>query len=102
MSERIGSLAFALLLAGLAVAWPPGTAQGGVTSVCGDGVEEGNESCDDGNTLPCDGCPADCFDDSECGDGVVQLECEECDDNNTNSGDGCDFCADCGYTGACG
>ncbi len=54
---------------------------------CGDGVKEGNEACDDGNTTECDGCSANCTIEA-CGNGIQ--EClETCDDGNTTSGDGC-------------
>jgi len=57
---------------------------------CGDGVVEGGEACDDGNTVDGDGCQADCTitPESTCGDGVVDTG-EECDDGNTIDGDGC-------------
>ncbi|MEM6533121.1 MAG: hypothetical protein AAF654_10875 [Myxococcota bacterium] len=47
---------------------------------CGDGVVEGAEACDDGNTLDCDGCTADCSRvDDVCGDGFTDFACgEEC------------------------
>ena len=63
---------------------------------CGNGIVEGAESCDDGNTAPFDGCSALCLREpnctgesctSECGDGL--LINEECDDGNTIDGDGC-------------
>lgn len=57
-------------------------------STCGNGVIEGLEQCDDGNTTSGDGCDATCADEY-CGDGVVQPN-EECDDGNKISGDGCD------------
>ena len=48
--------------------------------MCGDGVKEGGESCDDGNTIAGDGCGADCRSEpactgtmgctSPCGDGL--------------------------------
>jgi cysteine-rich repeat protein len=62
--------------------------------VCGDGILEGAEECDDGpdnsDTVP-GACRTDCrlF---SCGDGVVDPG-EACDDGNTTSGDGCE--ADC-------
>jgi len=74
--------------------------------VCGDGVTEGAETCDDGNTSNGDGCslactvepgftctgaPSACA--TVCGDGVV-AGTEECDDGNQNSGDACAACAD--------
>jgi len=75
-------------------------------TTCGNGVREGTEQCDDGNTKALDGCSADCqweptcpngkcasrcgdgllFDFDGNGDGVVD---EECDDGNTRNGDGC-------------
>ena len=67
-------------------------------TVCGDGKVEGSEGCDDGNTLPNDGCSPTCHFEpkcdssagtctSKCGDGLVVSE--GCDDGNTNNGDGC-------------
>jgi cysteine-rich repeat protein len=75
---------------------PPtgGTAGTGVINIscnigiCGDGVTEGTEECDDGNTNNTDSCGNDCIL-IECGNGVVQFG-EECDDGNTANGDGCD------------
>ena len=57
--------------------------------VCGDGVQEGGEECDDGNTIDGDGCSANCeIEPVLCGDGVLDAG-EDCDDGNTASGDGC-------------
>jgi len=51
-------------------------------TVCGDGKVEGGESCDDGNSMPFDGCSADCRYEPNCasapclpmcGDGLVVL-----------------------------
>jgi fibro-slime domain-containing protein len=74
-------------------------------TVCGDGHKEGTEQCDDGNTVPFDGCsptctnepkcgypnndstqPYQCF--SVCGDGI-KMPNEACDDGNNQNGDGC-------------
>jgi cysteine-rich repeat protein len=38
----------------------PGTCGGGACAICGNGVVEGNEQCDDGNITPCDGCSPKC------------------------------------------
>ena len=71
---------------------PPWTPPAG----CGDGVVVFPERCDDGNTMPFDGCSSDCQNEpictggactSKCGDGIVLGE--ECDDGNTADGDGC-------------
>ena len=58
-------------------------------AVCGNGVVEPFEGCDDHNTAACDGCSPDCHLEV-CGNGV--LDCgEECDDGplNGTSGDRC-------------
>ena len=57
-------------------------------SVCGNGVVDFNEECDDGNTDSGDGCSAECNWESVCGDGVIEPP-EQCDDGNTDDGDGC-------------
>jgi len=63
-----------------------------VIAVCGDGVLDLGEACDDGNTIGGDGmCNADCSKFEVCGDGFVD-EGEACDDANTNSADACDLC----------
>jgi cysteine-rich repeat protein len=64
-------------------------------SLCGNGVVDVGEECDDGNTNGQDGCTNHC---TICGNGVVRAP-EECDDHNRTNGDGCD--ADCTIT-ACG
>jgi len=68
-----------------------------VPAGCGDGVVVAPEQCDDGNTVPFDGCSSDCQSEpvcnasgpctSRCGDGIVLGE--DCDDGNTLDGDGC-------------
>lgn len=60
--------------------------------VCGNGIKEGTEQCDDGNTGDGDGC-TNCVTDY-CGDGDtnydIQLNAmDECDDDNNVNGDGC-------------
>lgn len=58
-------------------------------AVCGDGVVEDAEQCDDGNTANGDGCSAACtVENPVCGDGFV-TGAEECDDGNLQDGDGC-------------
>ena len=59
--------------------------------ICGDEVMVEGEVCDDGNTLPGDGCRADCAGLEICGDGLLdEVTGEECDDANVVPGDGCD------------
>jgi len=85
--------------------------QGGAidTTGCGDGIIQPGEVCDDMNSMPGDGCAADCKAVEQdfacpdpgqpcvstvvCGDGLVTGQ-ETCDDGNTDAGDGCsDLCA---------
>mgnify|MGYP003865870939 CR=1 FL=1 len=62
---------------------PPTTFQ------CGNGLLEGAEICDDGNSISGDGCSSLCLNEN-CGDNVLQpLLGEECDDGNLVSGDNC-------------
>ena len=50
-----------------------------ICPVCGDGIMEGTEECDDGNTMPGDGCNEFCmFEGPICGDGIVEPP-EACD-----------------------
>jgi cysteine-rich repeat protein len=58
------------------------------TSVCGNGIVEAGEECDDGNTSNCDACSNTCTVVSGCGDGVV-CGGEQCDDGKTTDCDGC-------------
>lgn len=54
---------------------------------CGNNNLEILEECDDGNTIPGDGCSIECLLE-ECGNGVLDFN-EECDDGNIYDGDGC-------------
>ncbi len=72
------------------------------TAFCGDGMVNGCEACDDGNTVSSDGCLAICAVEPgytcmgsapsvcspTCGDNL-QVGGEQCDDGNTTPGDGC-------------
>jgi cysteine-rich repeat protein len=59
-----------------------------VPPVCGNGLLQTGEQCDDGNLLNNDGCSSTCKLEI-CGDGVKQTN-EQCDDGNLINGDGCD------------
>ncbi len=59
--------------------------------ICGNGILEEGEECDDGNLNNNDGCSNTCKIEY-CGDGIKQSN-EECDDGNNIDGDGCS--ADC-------
>lgn len=61
---------------------------GPVFQICGNGIVEGDEVCDDGNRRPLDGCNATCDSDETCGNGVRDLN-EACDDGNREADDGC-------------
>jgi cysteine-rich repeat protein len=54
---------------------------------CGDGVQQLDEACDDGDLDDADGCDSNCRI-TVCGNGIVTAG-EACDDGNALSGDGC-------------
>jgi MYXO-CTERM domain-containing protein len=69
--------------------------------VCGDGMVEVPEVCDDGNLLDGDGCSSSCLSNEVCGNGIVDAgRGEACDDGNTVGGDGCS--PDCLSNETCG
>ena len=59
----------------------------GEVTVCGNGVREGDEECDDGNTADADACTHECKN-AACGDKIVSAG-EECDDGNNINTDAC-------------
>nr|MCH9688375.1 DUF4215 domain-containing protein [Deltaproteobacteria bacterium] len=64
--------------------------------VCGDGVHNGGEECDDGEANADDmACKSDCTL-QWCGDGLLGPQ-EQCDDGNVDGADGCSQC-DCRLT----
>ncbi len=63
--------------------------------ICGNGVLEGSEECDDGNTSDNDACTSECRL-NVCGDGYVYTGAESCDRGSAN-GETCDA----GYGGTC-
>jgi hypothetical protein len=65
-----------------------GTDTTGPPAVCGDGVVEGDEPCDDANDLSDDACLPGCVA-ARCGDGQVQAAVEECDDGDDDDSDEC-------------
>ncbi len=74
--------------------WPNTTPDAPVTpptAVCGNAVQEGSESCDDGNLTNGDGCSATCTTEPThyCGDNDINQPTEQCDDGNIANGDGC-------------
>jgi cysteine-rich repeat protein len=56
--------------------------------LCGNGVREPKEACDDGNVDPSDSCTSSCVK-ARCGDGIVHRGVESCDDGNSVDDDGC-------------
>ncbi len=56
--------------------------------VCGDGVRDVGEECDDGDNVSGDGCSAACNIEAYCGDGALDPG-EACDDGNNADNDGC-------------
>jgi cysteine-rich repeat protein len=93
MSKRLWFLALFSALVLSAPVWLSGAAQAGPTAVCGDGNIEGDEECDDSNTVTGDGCSHPSCLPEVCGDTITNPDPpsnESCDDGNTVSGDGCD------------
>jgi cysteine-rich repeat protein len=63
-------------------------------AVCGDGVLDDGEACDDGNDFDGDGCIACAV--ATCGDGILRVGVEDCDKGDAIAGDGCtSACIDC-------
>ena len=60
----------------------------GVTPVCGNGIVELGEGCDDGNLNNSDGCDTTCHVTYCCGNGILEPN-ELCDDGNLINNDGC-------------
>ncbi len=58
-----------------------------VMQVCGNGIVEGDEACDDANDIQTDGCTTECRIPG-CGDAVIQPG-ETCDDGNKSDTDDC-------------
>jgi len=68
-----------------------GGAGGGGAAVCGNGVVEGTEACDDNNTIPNDGCePVTCTVTPQTCGNMMREGTEECDDGNQTALDGCE------------
>lgn len=92
-------LAAVVFVAVLAACGSSSDPEEGRERVCGNGVVERGEACDDANRLDGDGCSADCASDETCGNLIIDLG-EVCDDGGRVDGDGCS--ADCASDEACG
>ncbi len=68
--------------------------------LCGNGLPDPGEECDDGNRLDQDACRNDCTA-AVCGDGVVWAVMEACDDGNAIDEDACRNDCNPGLIGAC-
>ena len=60
---------------------------GQANAICGDGVPDPGEQCDDSNLIDDDGCDSNCTT-TGCGNNITTTG-ETCDDGNLISGDGC-------------
>lgn len=60
----------------------------GEPDLCGNGIQDDGEECDDANQIDSDFCTTACTL-AACGDNVVQLGIEGCDDGNLVDGDAC-------------
>lgn len=65
-----------------------GETGGGEGPMCGDGIPEGNEICDDGNFINDDECTQACAPPT-CGDGWINQDDEVCDDKDQVDNDAC-------------
>ncbi|MBK7825752.1 DUF4215 domain-containing protein [Nannocystis sp.] len=77
---------------------PTDPSTGEPAPICGDGVKDPGEACDDGNVDNTDGCLSSCAL-AVCGDGFVHVGFEQCDDGNLSDNDNC--VAGC-YVASCG
>ena len=78
------TLLAAMISLGCAVQDPNGDTPadaGPTVELCGNGVLDADEECDDSNTVDSDACLNNCTE-ASCGDGFVQLGEEPCDDGN--------------------
>ncbi|MEZ4364884.1 MAG: ABC transporter substrate-binding protein [Kofleriaceae bacterium] len=89
-ADRVDACAEASELAPCALGGVDGYCREGLCRipVCGDGVRDPAEGCDDGNALDGDGCARDCVSDEQCGYGVRDVG-EPCDDGNDVDADEC-------------
>ena len=72
-----------------------------IFGLCGNGVLDEGEVCDDGNIRDGDSCAGDCLEITSCGNGILEPEYNEmCDDGNNVDRDGCS--ADCSSDESCG
>jgi len=77
------TLASLLVVAATLVAGCGGESSQQPFALCGNGVINPGEECDDGNTFDCDACTSTCQN-ARCGDGLVHLGVETCDGNTYN------------------
>ncbi|TFH22239.1 MAG: DUF4215 domain-containing protein, partial [Myxococcales bacterium] len=70
--------------------------------VCGDGIADSDEECDDGNEDSADSCLPGCIA-PWCGDGILREEVERCDDGDLNNDADPEACRyDCSLPETCG
>ncbi len=64
------------------------TGNDSIDGICGDGIQDPSEACDDGNLIANDAC-TDICELARCGDQIVQIGVETCDDGNSIDTDVC-------------
>ncbi|MEE2836156.1 MAG: DUF4215 domain-containing protein [Myxococcota bacterium] len=84
LSRSFATLLLPALWLGISACSLPDT----IDAVCGNGVVEADEACDDGNAEDTDSCLSTCVA-ATCGDGAVHQDVEACDDGNTEDTDAC-------------
>jgi len=91
-NEWKARLVFGVLVLVLLIFSLPDTNAVGECTLCGNGIVDTGEQCDDGNLVAGDGCSATCTVEVAggdlCGDGFPDVG-EDCDDGNFNNHDGC-------------
>jgi cysteine-rich repeat protein len=89
LAIAVGTFSGSLTFADNTVGVPYILVSGAVAPIlCGDGIKQPTEECDDGNVIATDSCTNLCKK-ARCGDAVIWSGVEKCDDGNTINTDAC-------------